>query len=325
MKWRSYLIAAALAMGTVARPAQSQDWPSHPVKVIYSFAPGGAGDVILRLVLDQLSRKFAQSFVVDYRPGAAGAVGSNVVAKAHPDGYTLLYSAMASHVVAPAFVGTPYDPMKDFTHIALLGGPPLVLAVYPGFEAKTLHQYVEISRTRSKGIAFGSPGVGSMGHLLGERFRLLTGGKLVHVPYKGGGPVTNDLIAGHIASAFVTLGAAAPLYRSGKVRLLAVSSAARLPDFSDVPTFAEAGYKDLVVTAWFFLSGPASLPRQIVERLNAEVRAALAQPEVRKRLIVEGTEPPADLDADAFTAFFHAEIERWGPVARGAKSSGAKK
>ena len=322
---RALLVAVALALAALAAalPARAQDWPLRPVKVIFPYQPGGGGDIIARLVLDRVSRKFGQQFVVESRSGAGGIIGADIVAKASPDGYTLVVSGMGSHVIAPVILKAPFDPMKDFTHIALFGGPPLVLAVHPGFEAKTLQQYVELSRARSEGIVYGSPGPGTHGHLIGEVFRKLSGGKLVHVPYKGSGPSAADLVAGHIPSAIMTLGSAAAFVRAGKLRLLALTATRRVADFPEVPTFAEAGYKDIVAITWFALSGPAGLPRAMVVRLNAEVRSALAEPEIRNRLLADGIEP-GDLDADAFTQFFRAEIERWAPLARAAKTTAAK-
>ncbi len=323
MNRRSLLVAVALAALAAALPARAQDWPSRPVKVIFPYQPGGGGDIIARLVLDRVSHKLGQSFVVESRSGAGGIIGADYVAKAAPDGYTLVVSGMGSHVIAPIILKAPFDPMKDFTHIALFGGPPLVLAVNPGFEAKTLQQYVELSRSAPEGIVYGSPGPGTHANLIGEMFRKLSGGRLVHVPYKGSGPSAADLVAGHIPSAIMTLGSAAGFVRSGRLRLLAVTATRRVADFPDVPTFAESGYKDIVAITWFSLSGPAGLPRSMVVRLNAEVRAALAEPDIRKRLLADGIEP-GDLDADAFTAFFRAEIDRWAPLARAAAADRAK-
>ena len=325
VQFAGWLVAAALAAVAAALPAQAQDWPSRPVTVIHPWPLGTATDVMLRLVADRLSRELGQPFIVDVRAGASGTIGSEIVAKARPDGYALVMSGLPSHVIAPIYSGAPYDPMKDFTHIALLGGSPVVLAVHPGFEAKTLQQYVALSHSRSEGIAFGSAGTGSFVHLNGERFRQLSGGKLLHVPYKGVPPAAVDLVAGHIPSAFLSLAGVGTFYHAGKLRLLAISTAGRVASVPEVPTFAEAGYKDIVAATWFALSGPAGLPRAIVVRLNAEVRAALAQPEIYKRLLADGIGiEPRDLDADAFTEFFRAEIERWAPLARAAKMSASK-
>lgn len=298
--------------------AQSQDWPIKPVRLIYPYGSGGGGDIIARLVADRLSRKLGQQFVIENRPGAGGVIGSDIAAKARPDGYTLLISGMGSHVVAPVLSGAPFDPLKDFTHVALLGGPPLVLAVHPEFPAKSLAQFLELTRSRSEGVVFGSPGPGTHGHLVGEMLRATAGGRMLHAPYKGGGQAVGDLVAGHIPSAVVTLGPSAQFVRAGKLRLLAVTSAKRLADFPAVPTFIELGYKDLVATTWFGVSGPAGLPAAIVAKLNNEVRLVLSLVEIRERLLPDGIEP-GDLDVETFNAFFRTEIDRWSPLARALK------
>ena len=318
--WLAALLGAALAAWL---PAHAQEWPVRPVKVIFPYQPGGGGDIIARLVLDKVSRKLGQQFVVESRSGAGGLIGAEVVAKASPDGYTLVISGMGSHVIAPVILKAPFDPMKDFTHVALFGGPPLVLAVHPSVEARTLAQYIDLSRAAPAGTVYGSPGPGTHAHLIGEMFQKLSGSKMVHVPYKGSAPSSADLVAGHIPSAIMTLGSASTFARGNRIRLLAVTSTKRVPDFADVPTFSESGYKDIVAVTWFALSGPAGLPRSVASKLNAEVRAALAEPDVHNRLTADGIEP-GNLDPDAFTDFFRAEIERWAPLARAAKVSGVK-
>lgn len=316
-------VAGLVALALVpASPALAQEWPTRPVLVIHPFRPGGGGEQMVRLLLDRLSRDMGQQFVIENRAGAGGAIGAGVVTRARPDGYTLLVSGIATNVVVPVMLSVPFDSMKDFSHIALLGGPPQVLTVHPAFEAKTLRQYVELSRARPEAIAYGSPGTGTHGHLIGELFESLTGARMLHVPYSGGGPAAADLVAGHIPSAFLSLGAVSQYLRVGKLLALAVTAAKRVPDFPDMPTFAELGYEELNAITWFGLSGPAGLPRAIVVKLNAEVRAVLAQPDVRGKLLAEGIEP-GDLDADGFTEFVRAEIARWSPLARTAKERSA--
>jgi tripartite-type tricarboxylate transporter receptor subunit TctC len=295
---------------------QSQDWPIKPVRLIYPYGSGGGGDIIARLVADRLSRKLGQQFVIENRPGAGGVIGSDIAAKSRPDGYTLVISGMGSHVVAPVLSVAPFDPLKDFTHIALLGGPPLVLAIHPEFPPKSLAQFLDLTRSRSEGVVFGSPGPGTHGHLVGEMLRASSGGRMLHAPYKGGGQAVGDLVAGHIPSAIVTLGPSAQFVRAGKLRLLAVTSAKRLADFPAVPTFIELGYKDLVATTWFGVSGPAGLPISIANKLNNEIRLVLSLAEIRERLLPDGIEP-GDLDVETFNAFFRSEIDRWTPLARG--------
>jgi tripartite-type tricarboxylate transporter receptor subunit TctC len=310
-------LLAGLLFVVVAQAAQA--WPTKPVKIIAPFAPGGTADTLGRLVAQKLGEQMKASFVVENRPGAGGALGSDIVAKAAPDGYTLLVSGIASHAIAPALPqGTPYDPVRDFTHIAFFGGPPAVLAVHPSVEAKNLREFVALAK--SKPLSYGSPGNGTQGHLVAELFKQRAGIDLQHVPYKGGSASMADLIAGHIPSVSATLTTAATQIRAGRARALAISAASRLPDFPDLPTFAELGYPELVATVWFSLSGPANLPADIVERLNAEVNRALEAPDVRERLKPEGI-VPSRMSAKEFSAYVAAEVKRWAPVVR---ASGAK-
>jgi len=296
-------------------------WPEKPVRIIVPFAPGGSADTLGRLVAQKLSEQLKASFVVENRGGAGGALGSELALKAAPDGYTLVVSGIASHVIAPLLPqGTPYDPVRDFTHIALFGGPPAVLAVNPSMEAKDLREFVALAKAKPGALSYGSPGNGTQGQLVAELFKQRAGIQMVHVPYKGAAGAVTDLMAGHIQVISTTLTTAATQIRAGRVRGLAVSAPARLPDFPDLPTYAELGYPDLVATVWFSLSGPANLPGDIVSRLNAEVNRALELPEVRERLKVEGI-VPSPMGAREFNAFVAEELKRWGPVV---KASGAK-
>jgi tripartite-type tricarboxylate transporter receptor subunit TctC len=296
-------------------------WPDKPVKIIVPFAPGGSADTLGRLVAQKLSEQLKASFVVENRPGAGGALGSDLVAKAAPDGYTLVVSGIASHVIAPLLPnGTPYDPVRDFTHIALFGGPPAVLAVHPSVKAKDLREFVLLAKSKPGALSYGSPGNGTQGQLVAELFKQRAGIDLQHVPYKGASGAVTDLIAGHIPAVSTTLSTAASQIRAGRARALAISAATRLADFPEIPTYAEMGYPDLVATVWFSLSGPANLPQDIVDRLNAEVNRALELSEVRERLKPEGIVPNR-LPAKEFAAFVADEFRRWGPVVR---ASGAK-
>jgi tripartite-type tricarboxylate transporter receptor subunit TctC len=296
-------------------------WPERPVRVVVPFAPGGTADTLGRLVAQKLAEQMKTGFVVENRPGAGGALGSEQVAKAPPDGYLLLVSGIASHVIAPLLPqGTPYDPLRDFSHVALFGGPPAVLAVNPSVEARTLTDFVRLLRANPGKYSYGSPGNGTQGQLVAELFKKQAGVQMQHVPYKGASAAVTDLIAGHIPAVSTTLSTAAGQIRAGRARGLAISSEKRLPEYPDIPTFAEMGYPELVATVWFSLSGPANLPADIAARLNAGVRQALEQPDVRERLKQEGILPNA-LDPRAFRDFVAAELARWSPVV---KASGAK-
>ena len=310
-----------LLLGTLALAfsVHAQQWPARPVKIVAPFAPGGSADTLGRIVAKKLSEQLKENFVVENKPGAGGALGSEQVSKAPPDGYTLVVSGIASHVIAPQLPqGTPYDPMKDFTHIALLGGPPAVLAVNPKVPANTLKEFVALAK--SKPMSYGSPGNGTQGQLVAELFKQKAGIPLQHVPYKGASAAVADLMGGQIESVSTTLSTASTQIKAGRARALALSSTARLPDYPDVPTFAESGYPDIIGTGWFSISGPANLPADIVETLNTEIRRALETSEVRERLRHDGITPNR-LDAKEFTAYVADELRRWGPIVR---ASGAK-
>jgi tripartite-type tricarboxylate transporter receptor subunit TctC len=298
-----------------------QEWPARPVKIVVPFAPGGSADTLGRLVAQKLTEQLKENFVIENRGGAGGAVGSDLVAKAQPDGYTLVVSGIASHVIAPLLPqGTQYDPIKDFSHIALFGGPPAVLAVNPSLPAKSLKEFVALAKAKPGTLSYGSPGNGTQGQLVAELFKRLAGIDLQHVPYKGASGAVTDMIAGHIPAVSTTLSTAAGQIRAGRARGLAISASSRLPEYPDIPTFAESGYPDLVATVWFSLSAPAGLPPQIAERLNGEVRRALELADVKEKLRHEGITPNR-LDAKEFTAFVADELRRWGPIVR---ASGAK-
>jgi tripartite-type tricarboxylate transporter receptor subunit TctC len=314
-------VFASLALIFFSAAACAQAWPARPVKMIVPFAPGGSADTLGRIVAQKLSEQLKTSFVVENRAGAGGALGAEIASNAPPDGYTLLVSGIASLVIAPQLPqGTPYDPMKDFAHIALFGGPPAVLAVNPSVQAKDLREFVALAKAKPGALSYGSPGSGTQGQLVAELFKRRAKIDIQHVPYKGASGAVSDLIAGHIPAISTTLTTAASQIRAGRARPLAISSATRLPDFPDVPTYVELGYPDIVATVWFSLSGPAGLPAEIVERLNAEVIRALELPDVRERLKPEGIAPNR-LNAREFSGFVADEVRRWGPLV---KASGAK-
>jgi tripartite-type tricarboxylate transporter receptor subunit TctC len=320
MSKRKLVLAALLALlGSLCHSfAGAQEWPAKPVRIIVPFAPGGTADTLGRLVAQKLTETFKENFVIENRGGAGGVIGSELVAKAEPDGYTLVVSGVASHCIAPALrKDFPFDPLRDFTHIALFGGPPGVLVVNPSLPVQDIKELIAYAKANPGKLTYGSPGNGTQGHLIAEQLKQVTGIQMTHVPYKGASLAVADLIAGHILAASTTLTTASTQIRAGRARALAVSSAKRVPDFPDVPTFAELGYPELTAAIWFSLSGPAGMPANIVNRLNAEVRRDLQLPDVRERLRPEGIEP-ADLDPQQFTAFVASELKRWAPVVRAA-------
>lgn len=314
--------AVWIALGVLgilaAAPAWPQQYPAKSVRLVVPFPPGGTADTLGRIVALKLGESLGQNFVIENRGGAGGVIGSESVSKSAPDGYTLVVSGIASHTIAPALASRPpYDPLRDFTHIALFGGPPAVLGVHPSLPAKDFRAFVALAKARPGDMSYGSPGNGTLGHLVAELLKQKAGIKVEHVPYKGAALAVVDIVAGHIEVISTTLTTASSQIRAGKVRALAISSAKRLPDYAGVPTFSEAGYRDLVATVWFSLSGPAGMPADAVSRLNTEVRRILQLSDVRNRLRGDGIEPN-QLDAKAFTEFMAAEVKRWGAVVRAA-------
>src|SRR5262245_60505047 len=311
-----FRVVLTLLLATVLAPgaALAQAWPSKPVRLVVPFAPGGTADTLGRLVATKLDEVFKQTFVVENRGGAGGVVGSELVAKAAPDGYPLGGSGVAAHCIAPALSKNfPFDPLRDFTHIALFGGPPGVLVIYPELPVKTLKEFIAYAKAEHGKLAYGSPGNGTQGHLIAEQLKQVAGIEMTHVPYRGASLAVSDLIAGHVTVTSTTLTTAAAQVKAGKARALAVSSLKRIPEFPDVPTFAELGYPELTASIWFSLSGPAGMPPEIVNKLNAEVRRALQLPDVRDRLRPEGIEP-GDLAPPQIPALGEAEPRRWPPI-----------
>jgi len=312
---------AAVLLGILAAPVWAQQYPVKPVRIIVPFAPGGTADTLGRIAAAKLTESLGQSFLVENRPGAGGLLGSDLVAKSSPDGYTLVVSGVASHAIAPALAAKPpFDPMKDFTHVALFGGPPAVFGVHPSLPAKDLKGFVALAKARPGQLTYGSPGNGTQGHLVAEVFKQTAGINIIHVPYKGASIAVVDIVAGHIHAISTTLTTASAQIRAGRIRALAISSANRLSDYPGVPTFRQSGYRNLVATVWFSLSGPPGVPADIVSKLNGEVRRVLQLPDVRERLRGDGIEPN-QLDPKAFTEFMAAEVKRWGPVIRASGAS----
>ena len=317
--WNGLKLATAM-LALAAAPGWAQQYPVKPVRIIVPFAPGGSADTLGRLVAGKLTESLGQNFVAENRPGAGGLVGSEIVSNSPPDGYTLVVSGVASHAIAPSLAAKPpFDPLKDFTHIALFGGPPAVFGVHPSMPVKDVKGFVAFAKARPGELSYGSPGNGTQGHLVAELFTQTTGLKLIHVPYKGASIAMVDIVAGHIHAISTTLTTASGQIRAGRVRGLAISSDQGLPDYPGIPTFKDAGYPNLVATVWFSLSGPAGMPADIVNRLNSEVRRILQLPDVRERLRGDGI-TPNKLDPKAFTGYVAAEVKRWAPVI---KASGA--
>ena len=314
---RAVTLLAASAPIALAQPAQAAQptWPDRPVKLMVPFSPGGSTDTLGRLLSRQLSEALGQPFVIENRAGAGGMIGSQAVAKAAPDGYSLVISGIASHVIAPAGASPPFDPLKDFTHIAMIGGPPVVLVVNAAQPINDVKGFIAHVAAKPEGLSWGSSGQGTHAHLIGEMFRAEAKLNMVHISYKGGGQAVLDLLGNQIPAAFMALPSANAHILSGRLRALATSSSKRLPEHPNVPTFAELGYPALTARTWFSVSGPAGMPKALVNRINAEVRRGLQSAAVRQQLALESIESD-DFDAATFTQYVKSEIERWTPMAR---------
>jgi tripartite-type tricarboxylate transporter receptor subunit TctC len=304
--------SAALA----AAPALAQSWPTRPVRVIVPYPPGGGNDNLARIFAQKLGERLGQPFVVENKPGAGTLIGSEAAAKSAPDGHTLLLSSIVTHALAPAlYPKIPYDPLRDFVAVTTLAVAPTVLVVNPAFPAKSVQEIVTLARANPGKYTFPSGGNGTTPHISGEIFKAMTGTDLLHVPYKGGGPALADLIGGQVNMMFDTAASAMPHVRSGKLRAIAIATPKRHPEFPDVPTFAEQGLPDYSINSWYSLHAPAGTPRDVVNRLHAEVVEVLKMPDVVERLKTlnadPGGMPPAEFDA-----FVRAELQRYGDVIR---------
>lgn len=297
--------------------APAAEWPAKPVKIVVAYAAGGANDLLARVFAERLSEAFGQQFIVENRTGGGGLIGGEAVARSDPDGYTLMASGMPSHVLAPAMnpKNAGFDPVRDFTHIAYLGGPPNVFAVHSSSPVKSFRELLELMRSRAGGVEYVSPSIGSVGNMVAEYVAAKEKIKLVHVVYRGGGAAILDLVAGHVKVGSMTLATTLPHIRSGALRPVAISSATRVPELPGVPTLVELGYPELAVTTWYSLSGPAGLPKDIVERLNREVNKAMETPKVREQLAQE-TVQTKPMTPDEMTRFMKSEVDKWVPAVR---------
>jgi tripartite-type tricarboxylate transporter receptor subunit TctC len=313
---RNYFGALALAIVAfcVVHDAAAQTYPSKPIRLIAPFAPGGALDLIARGVGAKLAESLGQPVVVENKAGASGAIGSELVAKSAPDGYTLLLGATTTHGINPAFnpKSLPYDAVKDFTPVSLVATIPHALVVNAKSPANSVQDLVRLGKERS--LNYGSAGNGSPHHLAAELFKSLTGIQAVHVPYKGSGPALADLMAGNIDFISVEYTAAEPHIKNGKLKALALATRQREPGI-DLPTVAEAGYPGFEVISWYAIFGPAGMPRDVTDKLAAEIHKAVTQKDLRDRLKGLGTTPIGS-SSEALAAFQRTDIERWTRVVK---------
>jgi tripartite-type tricarboxylate transporter receptor subunit TctC len=318
------LTGATLLASTIPLPAPAQSpaaYPSRPVRLVVPFPPGGPIDATGRAIAQRLSEAWGQSVVVDNRPGAGGNIGAELVAKSPADGYTILMGALSTHAVNPSlYAKMPYDAVKDFAPITLVAITPNVLVVNASLPVGSAQEFIAYARANSGRLAFGSGSNGSAGHLAGELFKVETGTDIVHVPYRGGAPAMQALLAGDTQFMFDNLANAMAQVKAGKVKALAVTTAKRSQLAPDLPTMAEAGLPGFDISTWFGLLAPAGTPKAVIAKLNAGVTQILNSPEMRERLTAQGAEP-APTSPDEFAAFIRSEIAKY---ARIVKASGAK-
>lgn len=312
---KRYFLTAALALATVlplAAQAQS-DYPTRPVKIIVPFPAGGTSDIMGRLIADGLGKQLKQVFVVDNRGGAGGAIGTELAAKAPGDGYTLLLSGIGSNAIIHGFTPKPsYDSSKDFVHISELAAGPNVLVVNPAFPAKTFKEFVAWVKANPGKFSYGQVNASS-GHVTTEYLKQVAGLDMVGIPYKGGAPALNDVVANQIPGMFTNQDAVLPFVKAGKLRALVVTSAERNPLYPDVPTVAESGYPGFTAVSWTGLSAPKGTPKPIVEKLEAAMVAAFSDPAVRAKLEANGFVVLASKSPE-YTKFVNEEINRWSKV-----------
>jgi len=306
-------VLLAFAVIVVALPVHAQNYPVRPVRMIVPFSPGGATDVPARILAQRLSEAFGHQIVIDNRPGAGGVLGADAVAKAPPDGYTLLLTATTHVISASLYKKLPYDAIRDFAPVMLIGSGPNVLTVHPSLPAKNVRELIALAKARPGKIDYASSGNGSSQHLFGALFMSLADIRMMHIPYKGSAPATTDLIAGQVSVGFPGIALVLPHTKAGRLRALAVTSAERSKAMPDVPSIAEAGVPGYAATLWLGLLAPRGTPPQIVQKLFDEIAKLLRQPEVESAYLATGTDITIS-NPEQFGLFVKAEYDKWAKV-----------
>ena len=320
MRARMGVIAVLLA-ALLPGAASAAEYPARPIRMVVPYAPGGASDFFARILAERFTAAWGQQVIVDNRAGAGGNIGSDIVAKANPDGYTMLLGTSGSNAVNPSlYTKMPYEAKRDLALIAMIASTANILVVRTAHPAKSVQDLIRMAKTNPGKVTYGSSGVGSVLHLSGELLNTVVGIKMVHVPYKGTGPSMIDLLAGQIDTVFSNLPPAVPFVQEGRMRGLAITTAARSPVLPNVPTMIESGVPNYDVASWFGVMVPAKTPAAIVEKINREVRRILKTPKTQEQLKSQGADPMFKPAREA-NAFFHEEIAKWAKVI---KASGAK-
>ena len=314
-------LAVNAFLGFWTAVAIAQPYPSKPIRLIVPYPPGGGTDIFARIVGAKLGEALGQPLVIEQRPGAAGVIGAEVAARAAPDGYTLVIGQASNLAINPNLMSKlPYDPVRDFAPITLIAASPSLLVVHPSLPVRSVKDLVALAKSRPGAINYASAGNGTPGHLAAEYFKTVAGINLVHIPYKGATPAQNDVIAGHVSMYFSSPVAAQPYVQSGRLRQIAVTSAARFPPLPDVPTIAEAGYRQVDMTSWWGLLAPAGVAGDIIARLHAETLKVLGAAEMKERLARQGAVVITNTP-EQFAAYIKTEIANWSRIV---KASGAR-
>jgi len=313
------MLRAAILLATasvlVAPAALSQTYPSKPVRIMVPFSPGGPVDITARTLAQKLGEALGQSVIVENRAGASGMIGAELVAKSTPDGHLLLANS-SIHVIVPSlFAKMTYDPVRDFIPVSVASSSPLMLVVTPALPVRNIKGFISLAKARPGEISFGSSGPGSSTHLTAELLKSVTGTNMVHIPYKGQGQAITDVITGQIQFMFNSPSAVGEFIKAGRLRTLGITSEKRLPQWPDVPTFVETGYKEMITGSWYGIWVPAKTPQAIVTRLHSEIVKIVNLPDVRQRIIDMGGEPVANSSAE-FDAFQKAEMARWAKIVK---------
>ncbi len=314
----AFIVVMAALIATQSVLAQT--WPTKPIRLVVPFSAGGNTDIVARLFAQELSKALGQPVIVDNKPGAAGNIGADAVAKSPPDGYTFVMGTVGTHAInASLYKKMPYDTVKDFTPVTLLASVPNVLVIDPALPVKSVKELVAYGKAHPGKLNFASSGVGTSIHLSGEMFRITTGLDMTHVSYKGSPPALTDLMGGQVQLMFDNLPTSLPYIKAGKLRALAVTTAKRVPSLPDVPTMVEAGFPGFETGSWFGVLAPAGTPKEIITKLSTELLRILKTPEMQEKLLQQGAQP-VGLGPEDFAAHIKSEMAKWGKVV---KESGA--
>ncbi len=316
--WKTALCAAAIisAVLCASKPARAQTYPNRPITLVIPFAPGGSTSIVGRVIADKMAQLLGQGIVVDNRPGAGGTAGSRLVAKSEPDGYTILLGYTGTLAIGPSlYKNVGYDPRKDFAPIGMIGNAPSALVVHPSFPPKSVAELIAYAKAHPGEVNFGSAGVGSVNHITGEYFARAAGITLTHIPYKGTGPALTDLLGGHIPMALAPIPPVHGNVSAGLLRALAVTGKTRNSLMPDVPTIAETGLTGFEASLYYGLVAPAGTPKPIIDRLNKELRAALASDDVRKQLGDDGTEITPS-SPEEYADFIDKDEKKWSQLVK---------